>query len=120
MIISVNCAIIDSEEWGDILVYIHDNQVFEWDEGKEQINIQKHKMSFRTALKVFSDVNRIEFFDELHSEYEDRFITIGVIDDVAITAIAMVVYTERGEVLRLISARLATKEEKEMYYNGNC
>ena len=54
--------------------------------------------------------------DELHSEDEDRYITIGQINGVAV--VVMVVYTERDPVIRIISARLATKREKEAYYNA--
>ena len=52
---------------------------FEWDDNKEQINIKKHGMDFETASRVFDDENRIEIYDDLHSDYEDRYITIGMI-----------------------------------------
>ena len=88
---------------------------FEWDEQKEKINIKKHGLDFETAARVFQDENRLELFDEEHSEYEDRYITIGLINDVA--CVIMVVYTERGEAVRIISARKATRQEREMYYD---
>lgn len=89
---------------------------FEWDDNKEQINIKKHGMDFETASRVFDDDNRLEIYDDLHSEYEDRYITIGMIDE--ITCIAMVVYTERGtDVIRIISARKATPKERRKYYD---
>jgi len=89
---------------------------FEWDDNKEQINIKKHGMDFETASRVFDDENRIEIYDDLHSDYEDRYITIGMIDE--ITCIAMVVYTERGtDVIRIISARKATPKERRKYYD---
>ena len=88
---------------------------FEWDEQKEKINIKKHGLDFETASRVFDDENRLEWYDENHSEYEDRYITIGLIDDIA--CIIMAVYTEREEVIRIISARRATKQEREMYYD---
>ena len=87
--------------------------LFEWDDEKEQINIRKHGLNFETAAKVFADDNRLEFYDEAHSDTEDRYITIGMIDN--ITFIVMVVYTERGEAVRLISARKATNQERRMY-----
>ena len=59
--------------------------------------------------------NRIEKYDELHSTNEDRYITIGEINGIAV--VVMVVYTERENGIRIISARLATKLEKEAYYN---
>ena len=58
--------------------------IFEWDDSKEQINIIKHGIDFSTAAHVFHDENRIEFYDEAHSEYEDRYITIGQINGIAI------------------------------------
>lgn len=90
--------------------------LFEWDDNKEQINIKKHGMDFETASHVFDDDNRLEIYDDLHSDYEDRYITIGMIDE--ITCIAMVVYTERGtDVIRIISARKATPKERRKYYD---
>lgn len=89
---------------------------FEWDDEKNTMNIKKHKISFSIAKFVFNDKNRIEIFDELHSIDEDRYITIGLIDQVPL--VVMVVYTERGQRIRLISARKATAEERRMYYDG--
>jgi uncharacterized DUF497 family protein len=88
---------------------------FEWDEEKEQINIAKHGIDFTTAARVFNDDNRLEIYDDYHSYDEDRYITIGIIDEVAY--IVMVVYTEREDVIRLISARKATKQERRRYYD---
>ena len=90
---------------------------FEWDDGKEQINIAKHGIDFSTAALVFHDENRIEYYDERHSEYEDRYVTIGLIDGTAY--LVMVVYMERGEVIRLISARKATNREWRRYYDDS-
>lgn len=87
--------------------------IFEWDSEKEKININKHGLDFSTAARVFMDENRLEIFDELHSDLEERYITIGMIDNIAY--IVVVVYTERGEAIRIISARKATKNERRMY-----
>lgn len=87
--------------------------LFEWDSEKEKINIAKHGIDFKTASRVFFDENRIEMYDEVHSDYEDRYITIGTIDN--IVYIVMVVYTEREKAIRLISARKATSRERRMY-----
>ena len=87
---------------------------FEWDDEKEKINIIKHGIDFTTAARVFKDENRLELYDEAHSDVEDRYITIGLIDEVAY--LVMVVYTEREEAIRLISARKATQKERRMYY----
>lgn len=88
---------------------------FEWDDEKERKNIAQHGIDFETAAAVFQDINRLEFYDEKHSIDEDRYITIGLIDGEAY--IVMVVYTEREEAIRLISARKATKQERRMYYD---
>lgn len=63
--------------------------------------------------KFFLDENRIEIFDEAHSITEDRFITIGLAEEVL-----FVVYTERHPKIRLISARLATSKERSVYYDN--
>ncbi len=89
---------------------------FEWDDKKDKINIKKHKLSFSTAKFVFNDENRIEIFDDVHSTYEERYITIGAINQVPV--VVTVVYTERGQKIRLISARKATAEERRLYYDG--
>ena len=89
--------------------------LFEWDDEKARANIKKHGIDFETAARVFADENRLEIYDEEHSEDEDRYITIGMIDSVA--CVVMVVYTERGEAVRLISARKATSQERRMYYD---
>ena len=92
---------------------------FEWDSNKEQINIKKHHISFKTAELVFGDENRLEIYDEEHSITEDRYITIGMINEIAI--VLMVVYTIRDEesTIRIISARKATKSEREAYFYVN-
>ena len=85
---------------------------FEWDEEKEHINISKHGIDFETASHVFLDPNRMEYYDEAHSSLEeDRYITIGYVAEVL-----TVVYTDRSNVMRIISARAATKKERDRYY----
>ena len=85
---------------------------FEWDENKNTINKQKHGLDFETAALVFNDERRIEIYDVEHSTEEDRYNTIGLVKDVL-----FVVYTERREKIRLISARLATPTERSIYYD---
>ena len=87
---------------------------FEWDQEKNLINQQKHKISFETAAYVFEDENYIEMYDFEHSIDEDRYIAIGCVGDVL-----FVVFTERKENVRLISARLATESERRLYYEQN-
>ena len=83
---------------------------FEWDEEKAAANWKKHGVRFETASHVFEDVNRLEYYDELHSNGEERFQVIGKVNE-----ILFVVYTERRERIRLISARKATKTERRKY-----
>lgn len=84
----------------------------EWDEDKNFINKEKHKISFETAAYVFDDPYYIEMFDFEHSVDEDRYIAIGKVGDVL-----FVVFTERKDAIRLISARLATNSERRLYYD---
>ena len=93
--------------------YQSNEQTFEWDSDKAALNWQKHTVGFEEAAKVFDDPNRIERFDDEHSDYEDRWITIGKVND-----ILFVVYTERVNAIRLISARRATAQERSDYYAG--
>ena len=85
---------------------------FEWDEEKNIINKKKRNISFETAAHVFDDPECIEMYDFEHSTNEDRYIALGVVGDVL-----FVVYTERKEAIRLISARLATNAERRLYYD---
>ena len=86
---------------------------FEWDEEKAALNLEKHGISFETAARVFDDPEYLEIYDLTHSNDEDRYIVIGKVDDVL-----FVVYTEREERIRLISARVANVVERNQYY-GN-
>lgn len=85
---------------------------FEWDEDKNIINKEKHKISFETAAYVFDDPYYIEMFDFEHSVDEDWYIAIGKVGD-----ILFVVFIERKDTIRLISARLATNAERSLYYD---
>lgn len=89
---------------------------FEWDDNKEQKNIAKHGIDFGTAILVFGDDNRIEMYDAKHSLEEDRYITMGEINGYVM--VLYVVYTERNDAIRIISARRATQREKEAYYDN--
>jgi len=80
---------------------------FEWDEDKNTINKEKHGISFETAVRVFEDSEYLEIYDITHSDVEDRYIVIGKVEEVL-----FVVYTEREDRVRIISARLATALER--------
>lgn len=85
----------------------------EWDSVKNEINKQKHGISFEAAALVFADEHYLELYDDEHSVSEDRYIAIGIVEDVL-----FVVYTMRDENVRMISARLATKLERRFYYDS--
>ena len=89
------------------MFYEFNDTLIEWDDEKNEINKNKHGISFEAAALVFSDENYIELYDEDHSIDEDRYIAIGLVED-----ILFVVHTIRHEHIRLISARRATKEER--------
>ena len=91
-----------------------DGLSIEWDTRKDSINAKKHGVRFRDAAFVFLDHNRIEIYDIKHSDNEDRYIIIGMVED-----ILFVVYTERVGSIRIISARKATPSERELYYGKN-
>ena len=84
---------------------------FEWDDEKAKINVKKHGIYFEDAARVFLDKNLIDDYDEEHSDEEDRIKIIGKVEKVLV-----VIYTERVERFRIISARLANKKERNDYY----
>ncbi|MBQ7199583.1 MAG: BrnT family toxin [Selenomonadaceae bacterium] len=85
--------------------------IVEWDDEKNKINKKKHGISFEDAALVFLDEYRFDDYDELHSDYEDRIKVVGRVGKVL-----AVIYTERIEKYRIISARYATKKEEQDYY----
>lgn len=84
---------------------------FEWDENKNISNQKKHGISFETATYVFRDSYYMEIYDFEHSINEDRYIAIGMVGD-----LLFVVFTEREDYIRIISARPATQSERRLYY----
>ena len=87
------------------------DRLVEWDAQKDLLNRRKHGLSLYAASFVFADPQRLEWFDVDHSEAEDRYKVLG-----RIGRVVFVVYTQRGDVTRLISARLATRRERRVYY----
>ena len=85
---------------------------FEWDEAKAIANLTKHSITFEEAKTVFNDIHSITIADPDHSIDEDRFIDIGMSTH---GNVLVVVYTERGSNIRLISCRKATKHEQQAY-----
>ncbi len=86
---------------------------FEWDPEKSRTNQKKHRLSFEDAVRVFdTDDEALELFDEQHSDFEDRFITIGPIRG----GLVLVVWTEGADdIIRVISARWASPGERRLY-----
>ncbi len=87
------------------------DRLVEWDSNKAAINVKKHGVYFEDAAQVFLDESRHTEIDYLHSDEELRYKTIGRVGKVLV-----VIYTERGETTRIISARKATKKERMIYY----
>lgn len=89
---------------------------FEWDENKNEINKKKHKISFEEARTVFYDESALVIDDPEHSEGEDRFIILGLSKRANLLVVCHC-YRESDTVIRIISARKATKTESQ-YYRG--
>lgn len=87
---------------------------FDWDEKKEQANLLKHSVSFEEARTVFFDENARLIADPDHSDQEDRFILLGMSRNLRILVVVHA-YRENEELIRLISARKATKTEAKQY-----
>ena len=87
---------------------------FEWDENKDRANIQKHKISFTEAKTVFYDENARLIADPDHSNVEDRFIILGMSHNAKLLVVIHT-YKVQDEIIRIISARKATKNESKYY-----
>ena len=85
---------------------------FRWDENKAATNLSKHGVSFDEARTVFEDALYVDFYDPDHSYEEFRFIIVA---QSANGRLLVVSYTERGNEIRLISARIATSSERKEY-----
>jgi uncharacterized DUF497 family protein len=87
---------------------------FEWDSAKATANIKKHGVSFEEAQSVFYDEFAVQFFDEEHSTGEERFLLLGMSTG---EHLLLVCHCEReaGDIIRIISARKATKTESTFY-----
>lgn len=89
--------------------------LFEWDQNKAKKNRKIHGVSFDEASTAFKDTLSLTIYDPLHSEKEDRFILIG---NSIKNRLLVVIHTERGDNIRIISARIANKNERK-YYEKN-
>jgi hypothetical protein len=90
---------------------------FEWDLKKAAWNKKKHKISLEEAMTIFKDPLFFTIVDEIHSNAdEQRFVTIGQSNK---GRTLVVVHSEKGDTIRLISARKATRRERKAYEEGN-
>ncbi len=85
---------------------------FEWDEEKARANLKKHHVSFDEAASMFDDPMLITFPDPLHSQSEERYISIGVSAKGRVLTVA---HTDRGNRVRIINCRKATASEQSQY-----
>jgi len=86
---------------------------FEWDENNNKSNREKHGLDFKDAKEVFNDKGRLNSIDNKKDYGEERYILIGK----AFNAIIVVIFTQREKVIRIISARLASRNERSNYLN---
>jgi uncharacterized protein len=87
---------------------------FEWDDAKAEANRRKHKINFRTASRVFDDPLVLILQDPDEGYDEDRFLAVGLVNDLLLA----VAYSERGDRIRIISARKANAHERRTYDKG--
>lgn len=85
---------------------------FVWDDGKAIKNINKHSVSFEEATTVFTDPLSLTIPDPLHSHGEERLVIVG---ESIKNRMLVVVHMDMGDIIRIISARLATKKERRNY-----
>jgi uncharacterized DUF497 family protein len=89
---------------------------FQWDENKAKINLGKHGVSFEEATTVFGDPLSLTIPDPAHSQVENRLIVLGKSHQ---QKLLVVVHTERGDSIRIISARRASRRERKCYEESN-
>jgi uncharacterized DUF497 family protein len=89
---------------------------FEWHDAKAEANLRAHDVSFELAKTVFRDPFAIEWLDEREDYGEERFVIIGMAER---DVLLFVAYTERGERIRIISARRVTQYEQNEYFRQN-
>jgi uncharacterized DUF497 family protein len=85
--------------------------LFEWFSEKERLIAEKHGLTMEMVKQIFDDPLRIVQHDEAHSGLEERWQTLG-----KVKGVLFAVYTERGEKIRIITAREATPQERRIYY----
>jgi uncharacterized DUF497 family protein len=89
---------------------------FEWDDAKAESNERKHGVTFTEAMTVFADPLSVTGYDPAHADDEDRFLTMGLSVNGRLLVVS---HTDRGDMVRIISARKATRRERKDYEDGN-
>ena len=96
-----------------------DELIFEWDPVKADLNYTKHKVTFEEAKSVFYDENAILIADPDHSSMdEDRFVILGLSSELHMLVVCHC-YRENDQIIRIFSARKATKQEEQEYERGH-
>ena len=88
---------------------------FEWEPSEAAVNERKHGVTFGEASTVFGDELSVTGRDLKHSTSESRFVTLGLSSQGHLLAVC---HTDRGDVVRIISARMATRKERKIYEEG--
>ncbi len=91
--------------------------IFKWDNKKNKSNLKKHGVSFEEAKSTFYDEDAIEFYDIDHSKEEDRFLLLGLSSHLRVLLVCHY-FKEKDSIIRIISARKATKNERRVYFGG--
>lgn len=89
--------------------------IFEWDDAKKNVNQSKHDISFEEAQTVFFDESALEFEDPDHSIDEERFLLLGFSQKLKVLVVCHC-YRSDDSIIRIISARKATKKERKVYF----
>ena len=104
---------LDTASWSKYIVGMKELRV-EWDPDKAAENLAKHGVSFEEATSVFLDGWAIEFYDDENSEWEDRFLLLGISGKLRLLMVCNC-YRVRESVIRIVSARKATRNEARYY-----
>ena len=88
---------------------------FEWDPSKATANVKKHGVSFEEAATVFFDDRAVEFYDDSHSDWEDRMLLLGLSSRLRLLLVCHC-FRKSNSVVRIISARKATQKESVLYH----
>jgi len=89
---------------------------FEWDANKNFTNLKKHGIGFDEAIEIFDDPLHVSILDEKYSYFEERWITVGTTKNISIVVVVNLFFSDEGEeVIRVISAREATNNERKKY-----